>query len=512
MNLTSPLRRTSTMPRKGRVLGGLLLFVALLGPSLAAGEAQRDRFSAGGYFRVMTRPDFQGGGSRLGYWNLYGRLMNEGPFASLELRLDALQATPGSNEVWAAVHGKLEGGSIANTDVANGSLEMFRVAQLFVRAGNILLDGVTWQLGTLENYFGDLGLYDMRPTTLFFETVGLSARYQKGKLDLLLGVGDAGYALRGMQYSTVFTGGGSARLSVNDHLQLGFGGQYFLEPSMPGNRFAPYVTQGVSFEDFHRQEVVRRYIERNPGREDLFPRPQATSSDSWKLIGYLGFGGFGPLRWSSLHASFGRRHPLNFYTEHFDGRDYTIYIKELTDEQYSLLAGNEMIFTILPDRLDAVWGVVYGHDFNLDNTIAPGEDNRRYYSTVLRTQLYLTETIHLLNETSLAQEVSLNGNLFREHHDSVFRNTGGVPDARGLEFGDSDTRNTWQLKSGIVFNPRGRGIYNRPSLRLLYGVQYSSQQAAFGNGYVESLDQFNDFQSPELHWHHMVAIEAEAWF
>ncbi|MFN7131024.1 MAG: hypothetical protein ACK4N5_03010 [Myxococcales bacterium] len=490
----------------------LLVLAAVLLPQLASAEARRDRVSAGGYFRIMTRPDFQGGGGRLGYWNLYGRLLNEGPFAALELRLDAMQANPGTNEVWAAIHGKLEGGSVANTDPNNGNLSLFRMSQLFVRAGNILFDSVTWQLGTLESYYGDLGLYDMRPATIFNDTVGLSARYQKGKLDLLVGAGDAGYAVRGLQYSTIFTAGGTARVTVNEHLQLGGGGQVGLEPSVPGNRFAPYVTPGLNYEDFHRREVVRRYVENNPNREDLFPRPQSTSNNSWKLIGYLGWGNIGPLRWSNAYASFSKRHPLNFYTENFGGRDYTIYIADQTDQRYSMIAGNEMMFTVIEDRLDAVWAVLAGQDLNLDNKIAAGEDNRRFFSTVLRGQLYLTETIHLLGESSVAQEISLNGNLFRQHHDSVFRNTGGRPDVRGLEFGDSDTRNTWQMKSGVVFNPKGRGVYNRPSLRLLYGLQYSSQQAAFGNGYVESLDQFNDFQSPELHWHHVVAIEAEAWF
>lgn len=63
-----------------------------------------------------------------------------------------------------------------------------------------------------------------------------------------------------------------------------------------------------------------------------------------------------------------------------------------------------------------------------------------------------------------------------------------------------------------MLNPTGLGIYTRPSLRLLYGLQYSNQQAAFGNGFVENQSQYNIFKTPELHWHHVVAVEAEAWF
>src|SRR4051812_30666756 len=167
----------------------IVLGLALV-PAVVFADAPRDRFSAGGYFRVMTRPDFQGGNSRLGFWNLYGRLLNEGPYASLELKLDVLQAPEGGVEPWASVHAKLEGGSFSNVDPQNGGLANFRASQLYVRAGNILFEHVTWQLGTLESYFGDLGLYDSRPASIFFDTVGLSGRWKSGPLEILLGAGD----------------------------------------------------------------------------------------------------------------------------------------------------------------------------------------------------------------------------------------------------------------------------------------------------------------------------------
>jgi hypothetical protein len=63
-----------------------------------------------------------------------------------------------------------------------------------------------------------------------------------------------------------------------------------------------------------------------------------------------------------------------------------------------------------------------------------------------------------------------------------------------------------------VFNPTGYGIYARPSLRLLYGAQYSTQQAAFGNGFSDSLAAFNQFPGSEIHWHHLISLEAEGWF
>src|SRR5688500_9433222 len=129
------------------------LACALVAAPLAARpDVRPDRFNAGGYFRVMTRPDLQGGTSRLGFWNLHGRLLNEGPWGALELKLDVLQRAPETDDTWASVHAKIEGGSFANTDPGGGRLDAFRATQMYVQAGNILLDRVTWQLGTLDSY------------------------------------------------------------------------------------------------------------------------------------------------------------------------------------------------------------------------------------------------------------------------------------------------------------------------------------------------------------------------
>src|SRR4051812_776632 len=70
----------------------------LLLASTAFAQAQPDRFSASGYFRLAARPDWQGGNGRLGFSDLYGRLMNEGPYGMLELKLDVLQAPPDSTD------------------------------------------------------------------------------------------------------------------------------------------------------------------------------------------------------------------------------------------------------------------------------------------------------------------------------------------------------------------------------------------------------------------------------
>ncbi|MFL5321226.1 MAG: hypothetical protein ACJ790_16315 [Myxococcaceae bacterium] len=490
---------------------GILL--VLLSAAVASADAPRDRFTLGGYFRIMTRPDLQGGDGRLGFWNLYGRLLNEGPYAALEMKLDVLQEQPGRNDVWASVHAKVEGGSVSTADIFNGNLGQYRVSQLYVKAGNIALDHVTWQLGTLDTYFGDLGLYDAKPAEIFFDTVGLSGRYEHERVQLLVGVGDSGFLTKGANYNTLLTGGGTLRVRIiPSHFELGVGGQYAAEPEVQGNRRAPYQTPGITYEDYFRHEVAQHFVEANPTVEQLFPNPQPARADSWKLIAYVGFGGVGPLLWNNFFINYLKRHPDGPYTETFNGRTFDIHVTEFTDERYQVNAGNEMQLRIIPNLFDLNWGLLYGYHFNKDDQIAANDDNRLFYSTVVRGQIYVTSTLHILIEGSAARELSLNGNQYRLHRDSVFRSSGGISDARGLEFGDSPERDTFQWKGGIVMSPLGRGIYTRPQLRLLYGGQYSNTQAAFGSGFVEDLSQYNVFVGPERHFHHVISLEAEGWF
>lgn len=481
------------------------LLALFAGPAYAGAEV-------GGYFRVMTRPDFVGGDGKLGYWNLYGRLLNEGPYGALELKLDVLERQPGSDAIWTDLHVKIEGGSIGNADAGNGSLSLLRLSQVYAQAGNILLPGVTWRVGTLESTFGDLGLYDWRPAQVLFDTVGVQAEYDRGPIELIVGAGDAGYAIRGAEYNTIASAGGTVRLRGGSHVELGAGGQYRYEPKVVGNRFAPYNTPDISYDDYIRGEFVQNYLLNNPGESLFIPAPTATSSTSSKLIGYLGAGNAGPLKWNNLFVSFEKLHPDNFYTEIYNGASYDLYIQRLTDQRTVLFVGDELQLSLWPDRLDAAIGGVYGNHKDGDNQIAPSDFDRTYWSGVVRTQAYLSPVVHLLLESSYAKEWSRNGNTYRDHADSIFTNSGGQVVEDGLEYGDSDTRITWQGKGGFVLNPLGPGIYTRPSLRLLYGAQHSTQNNAFGNSFVETIDDYDYFGNVERHWHHVVAVETEIWF
>ena len=496
---------------KRALLLALLLGLAG-GPTSAFAEAPQQRVGVAGYFRIMARPDFQGGFGRLGYWNLYGRLLNEGPWAALEVRVKMLEAAPGTSDPWASVLLQIEGGALRGAEPTNGALGSFFMTKAFAEAGNVGLQDVTWRVGTLWAELGDLGLYDFRPGQLFFRTLGVSARLNKGPFELLLGFGDEGFMTRGDQYAPILTGGGWARVTAGNHLQAALGGQFSYEPMVQGNVYAPHSTPGLDYEDWLRGEVLFRYEQDNPGQLDRFPRAQPEDNLSFVALGHAGFGGFGPLVWNSFYARLEQVHASNFTGETFDGDEYTLYVSALTDERYVLTLGNEAQFKVVPEYFDVVWGLLYGEHWDLDNQIAPSEHDRRYFSTVLRLQAYPTRTFHILVETSVAEEVSRNGNQHRNHGDSIFASTAGASDSRGLEFGDADTRVTWQGKAGIVLNPLGKGIYTRPSIRVLYGLQWSSENHAWNNSFVSTLDQFNQFGAFESHWHHVLALEAEAWF
>lgn len=481
-------------------------------PQQPRAETQEQRVSVGGYFRLMARPDFQGGNGKLGHWNLYGRLLNEGPWAALELRLLLLRADPGSHEPWARAHFRIEGGTVAGGSGGDGSLAEFRLSRAYIEAGEILLPGVTWRVGTLDTWFGDMGLYDMRPAQLFEQTLGFSGRGTVGPVEIMVGLGDSGFPIRKLSYSPILTAGGSARLRSGGHFELALGGQVLFEPKVQGSRNAPYNTPGIDYEDWLRGEVVEQFLIDNPGQQEAFPGPEPSNGLSGRAIAYLGFGDFGPLRWNSVHASFQQRHPLQSSTETAAGEEVTLYIEDLTDERFELLVGNELQLELVQNRLELAWGVLYGRHWDRDNEVAPSDHDRWYLSTVLRAQVFPTRFFHVLIEGSVAYEVSSNGNLWRNHGDSIFQSTAGQADSEGLEYGDADTRTTVQGKAGVVLSPLGIGIYARPALRLLYGIQYSTQNNAFGNSFVEDVSQWNDFGAWETHLHHVLAIEVEAWF
>jgi hypothetical protein len=486
---------------------GLLLTLAVLASPLTHADAR-----VGGYARIMARPDLQGGSGQLGYWNLYGRLLNEGPYAALDFDYDILEPEIDTHTPWTTVHMRVEGGSISGADPGNGRLDNFRLSQLYVLAGNVLLDRVTWQVGTLEHNMGDLGLYDMRPATVFFNTVGMSALLRTGSAELLLGAGDAGYAIQPNAYNPVLTAGGSARVGLGEHLQMGGGGQWRKESTVEGHIHAPYDTPNMGHEDWIRGEVLQRFRAEHPIHADRFPDPVPAKAQSGHIFGYLGFGALGPLSWNSTYVRWEQHHPEGPSSETWNGETEDLHTTELTNDRTTLLVGNEMQLSVVPEKLDVAWGALYGNHMDEDNDIVPSDHDRWYASTVLRLQVAITPTLAWLTESSIAKEVSRNGRNIREHEDSIFANTNGVPDTRGLELGDTDTRITWQGKAGLVFNPLGPGIFSRPSLRLLYGLQHSNQNNAFSNHFVTTLDQYNEFGTVEQHWHHVLALEAEAWF
>jgi hypothetical protein len=481
------------------------MLMTLLTPPVHAIEG-----GVGGYLRVMSRPDMEGGAGQLGHWNLYGRLMNEGPWAALDLYVSPLAQKPGSDAVWTTAHAKIEGAPYALAGDNALNLSDMRITQLYTRVGNVGVDGLVWQVGTLDYWHDDVGLYDIRPTTLFQGTVGASALYHYGFADLRVGVGDAAAAY-GSTTSTP-TAGGSLRVHPWSWLDMAFGGQVATIPTIAGNTGSPYSTPGLTVEDAIRGEFVEGWLADNPGQELNFPDPVTAKASASKLFGVVGFGGWGPLTWSRHWFSAEQVMPELMGAEHYDGIDYTLYTTDITDERTVLSYATQSELTLIPQRLDLVIAGLIGVHRDGDNDISPSDYARTYRSVVARLQTYATPNVHWLLEGSAAEEVSTNGNQYRNHVDSIFASQDGVSNTRGLEVGDADTRITFQGKTGIVLNPLGPGIFARPSLRLLYGVQYSTQNNAFGNNFVDSLSEFNDFENEERHLHHLMALEAEAWF
>jgi len=440
--------------------------------------------------------------------------MNEGPYAMLDFDLDVLEPAPGAGSPWSRVHARVEGGSVGSADPSNGALGDYRLSQLHVQAGSVLLKGVIWQAGTLEQPMGDLGLYDMRLAQIFHDTVGLSARWERGPMDITLGVGDSGFGLRGDRYNPVLTGGGSVRVAVGDHVQVGLGGEKMVEPGVKGNTHAPYNTPGIDYEDWVRGEVVQSFRAEHPIAADRFPDPVLTQADAHSAFFYLGAGGGRDhlLEWMSTYVRYDKRLPVGPGAQTHLDESHDIHVTELTDERRALTVGTEALFNLIPGRLQWVQGALWGGRWDEDNDLLPSDHDTTYTSVVGRIQYATTPTVGLLIESSWAEEVSTNGNRYRTHSDSIFSSAGGQPNTRGLENGDADTRKTWQGKGGVVLTPLGPGIWSRPTLRVLYGAQWSSENNAFSNSFVESLDQYNEFGNVDQHWHHLVSLEAEAWF
>ncbi|HRP69896.1 MAG TPA: carbohydrate porin, partial [Turneriella sp.] len=250
---------------------------------------------------------------------------------------------------------------------------------------------------------------------------------------------------------------------------------------------------------------------------DFFPWAKPTPANYFRATFWTGFGGpeLGPFKiyWNDLSLRFEKRAPQIAVRETYDNESKDIYISGFTDERYDFSLYDEMQIRLLPNYFDLNLGFAFGKSWDNDNTIRPDDYNSTRYSIVIRPVWYITEHLHYLLELVYAREKSTIGNRYREHFNSIKSNTGGMSDTEGLEWGDTDTKYTYQIKTGFTINPAGRGIYSRPVIRLLYGVQHSNVQAAFGNSFEESLNRRNQFNlNRDIHWHHMVRVEFEHWF
>ena len=475
-------------------------------PALAF--VNHDGASLGGYARLLARPDLAGGDGRLGYWNLYGRLLNEGPWVSLDPRVAVLRKSSGA---WSDLHLKIEGPGPLGADGGRGSLATLGLTQAYLRAGASQGSPYTLRVGSLATWYGDLGLYDMRPARLFDGALGVALEGRHAAWSYLVGVGDAGFGMKGAEYNAVVNAGASVHYRTRAWV-LGVGGELRYEPSVAGKSTAPHATPGVAVDDLLRGEVVERFLEGRPGQENFFPKPEPRAAQSYALIGELGFKLGSAIKWWQTFARIERLHPESRQQETHEGRTYTLYLHDLTDERDRTTLGTELQLAVVPKRLDLWLGAIGMWTSDADNTVAPSDYDMTLRSVVVRAQYYLNSQWHLLAEGALASEHSVQGNRYRATPRSIEANTGGQSDLRGLEYGDLATRTTQQIKTGLLFSPKGRGLFARPVIRLLYGAQISNQNNAFGNQFEQRESNENTFAPVERHLHHLVALEAETWF
>ncbi len=422
----------------------------------------------GGYFRLMARPDLVGGDGRLGTSAFYGRLLNEGPWGLLDLRQRLVTGGPGVP--WGDLRLRVEGGTVANGEASNGSLLGFRLSQLHLHAGNLGPADVEWRFGTLETTFGDIGLYDTRPSQMWVDVLGAQATWSHAGTEVAFALGDSGWALRGSQYHLVASGGVSVKHTVGDHLKLGLGGQAWVEPPSD-DPDALQNTPGLSIRDWYgdRADWAANHPDAAAGEPVL--------GLAWKLAGSLDFLKLGAIRSNRFQVVAWRRLPDAPVVTAVGDTSITLGAADHTDARYALVIGNEMEVEVLPERLELAWGILYDRSFDLDDrpdSKGGGStgNNRAGISTVVRAQLALTPTVALLGESCVAYEVVR---------------------------GETPT-DTQQAKGGVVLSPAGPGLNARPALRLLYGVQHSSKVDAWPGTPTGS------------HWHHVASLEAEAWF
>ncbi|MDP2307406.1 MAG: hypothetical protein Q8P18_15375 [Pseudomonadota bacterium] len=412
-----------------------------------------------GYFRLSARPDLVGGDGRLGTSAFYGRLLNEGPWGLLDLRQplvgDASQA--GGGAPWGSLALRVEGGTVGGGDPTNGGLLGFRLSQLYLSAGNVGFRDVTFRVGTLETTFGDLWLFDARPTQMLVDVLGASGTWARDGTEVMLGLGDAGWSIHGARYHVVGSAGGSVR-HRSDHVEVGLGGQAWFEPA------------------------------------DGDPEgPEDRDARAWKVAGTVGFGDLGPVRWNRLQVVLRRRLPDAPRLTVVDGEEVRVGVSRQTDQRHELLIGDEVELELVPDHLEVAAAAVFEHHYDPDQlgpegTGGESPTNRTALSGVLRVQVALTPAFSLLGETSLAREVA--------------RGAQGVSTDGAATDGPA-RKDTWQGKVGVVVSPAGPGLGARPALRALYGAQHCSLPSAWPGAPPTGGD---------ARWHHLVSLEAEAWF
>ena len=245
----------------------------------------------------------------------------------------------------------------------------------------------------------------MRPAQIFFETVGVSARYQKPRYELLLGFGDSGYGLKGTNYNTIPNSWGYRTCASNRWIGSGSWWSVSLGKRCGRKPSRTILHPGLEYEDYIRQEFAQNFLLKIQPKRINFPMPELRDAQSFTAIGYLGFGGFGPIIWNNFYARYEQLHPLGPTTEFFPRGNLQHLSQPISPTNAQRLHLETSYSCVSFPTSSTLHGLHSTATAKMvTTTYWHQKADRTVMSTVLRGQVYMTDHLHLLVEGSAAQE------------------------------------------------------------------------------------------------------------
>ena len=227
---------------------------------------------------------------------------------------------------------------------------------------------------------------------------------------------------------------------------------------------------------------------------------------SYALIGELGFKLGSAIKWWQTFARIERLHPESRQQETHEGRTYTLYLHDLTDERDRTTLGPELQLAVVPKRLDLWLGAIGMWTSDADNTVAPSDydmtgqpPSSSGHNTTSTASGTCSPRARFRQRTQCPRE------RYRATPRSIEANTGGQSDLRGLSMGTSPRARPSKSKPGYCSHPKAQACSPAPSSGF-FTAQISNQNNALGNQFEQRESNENTFAPVERHLHHLVAL------